>query len=248
MPDYVVELQQTDRTQISLVGGKAAQLGELTRIGGVRVPPGFCVTTAAYAEALCGNRELDGLLEEMSGLAPRERGRIAAVSAAIRRAIEAVPVPAAVAAEVRRALACGDVVPDAYRVCAGRVVGKRVGVKPWRVAARNGGGTLREEVAPGRQGQQVLTDRQILALAELGRRIEAHFGAPQDIEWCCRGGDPRRRDHPGVRPATSQCQVTCKSITSGGKGSSCGCHFLQVRQWRGPGAGCPGSVSRAWLL
>jgi pyruvate,water dikinase len=33
-----------------------------------------------------------------------------------------------------------------------------------------------------------LTDDQVLRLAERGRRIEAHFGRPQDIEWCLAGG------------------------------------------------------------
>src|SRR5260221_4781142 len=35
-----------------------------------------------------------------------------------------------------------------------------------------------------RQEQPVLTDAQIIRLAQLGRSIEAHFGRPQDIEWC----------------------------------------------------------------
>ena len=29
-----------------------------------------------------------------------------------------------------------------------------------------------------------MTDAQVVRLARLGRRIEAHFGRPQDIEWC----------------------------------------------------------------
>ena len=32
-----------------------------------------------------------------------------------------------------------------------------------------------------------LTDRQVRELVELGRRVEAHFGAPQDIEWALDG-------------------------------------------------------------
>ena len=32
--------------------------------------------------------------------------------------------------------------------------------------------------------QPALTDSQVVELAQLGRRIEAHFGQPQDIEWC----------------------------------------------------------------
>jgi rifampicin phosphotransferase len=35
----------------------------------------------------------------------------------------------------------------------------------------------------------VLTDAQVVRLAQLGRRIEAHFGRPQDIEWCLAGND-----------------------------------------------------------
>src|SRR4051812_39937743 len=40
--------QEMDATQVAFLGGKGAQLGELARIDGVRVPPGFCVTTAAW--------------------------------------------------------------------------------------------------------------------------------------------------------------------------------------------------------
>ena len=44
MGSDVLDLQEIDRTQVALTGGKAAQLGELSRIDGVRVPAGFCVT------------------------------------------------------------------------------------------------------------------------------------------------------------------------------------------------------------
>ncbi|HKN64772.1 MAG TPA: PEP/pyruvate-binding domain-containing protein [Gemmatimonadaceae bacterium] len=43
-----MSLEQIDKTQSSVVGGKAVHLGELSRIDGIRVPPGFCVTTLAY--------------------------------------------------------------------------------------------------------------------------------------------------------------------------------------------------------
>ncbi len=39
-------------------------------------------------------------------------------------------------------------------------------------------------IDPARQDQPALTDAQVVRLAQLGRRIEAHFGRPQDIEWC----------------------------------------------------------------
>ena len=39
-------------------------------------------------------------------------------------------------------------------------------------------------IEPSRQQVPALTDGQVVRLAQLGRRIEAHFGRPQDIEWC----------------------------------------------------------------
>ena len=41
---------------------------------------------------------------------------------------------------------------------------------------------------PDKQNAQTLTDAQILELEKTGRRIEAYFGRPQDIEWCIYGG------------------------------------------------------------
>ena len=45
---YVLGLEEIDKTQVALAGGKGAHLGELSRIEGVRVPAGFCVTTDAF--------------------------------------------------------------------------------------------------------------------------------------------------------------------------------------------------------
>ena len=40
-----------------------------------------------------------------------------------------------------------------------------------------------------RHTQPALTNAQVVRLVQLGRRIEAHFGCPQDIEWCLLGDD-----------------------------------------------------------
>ena len=48
MTRYVLDFEEIDRTQVAKVGGKGAHLGELSRIEGVQVPPGFCVTTDAF--------------------------------------------------------------------------------------------------------------------------------------------------------------------------------------------------------
>src|SRR5438874_873325 len=82
------------------------------------------------------------------------------------------------------ALASGLVNADAYKVRDSEVVAKAVATKQLGIRASPGGGTHEEAIDPERQDQPVLTDAQVVRLAQLGRRIEAHFGHPQDIEWC----------------------------------------------------------------
>src|SRR5204863_8055846 len=45
-------------------------------------------------------------------------------------------------------------------------------------------GTQEQPLEPEGQQQPAQTDAQVVRLAALCRRIEAHFGRPQDIEWC----------------------------------------------------------------
>ena len=49
---YVVALADVDQTHTAVVGGKGAQLGELSRMPGIRVPDGYCVTTNAFKRML----------------------------------------------------------------------------------------------------------------------------------------------------------------------------------------------------
>lgn len=48
MNSYVLGFPEIDKTKLAIVGGKGANLGELSRIEGIQVPEGFCVTTKAY--------------------------------------------------------------------------------------------------------------------------------------------------------------------------------------------------------
>jgi rifampicin phosphotransferase len=79
------------------------------------------------------------------------------------------------------AVVAGMVNPDHLAVEHGTVVERRRGDKAVAVRALPGGGTERVELAT--DGALCLTDAQAVALDALGRRVEAHFGAPQDIEW-----------------------------------------------------------------
>ena len=82
------------------------------------------------------------------------------------------------------ALVSGIVNADVYKVRDGEVVAKTIGAKRLAILASPGGGTQEQTIEPERQEQPALTDAQVVRLEQLGRRIEAHFGRPQDIEWC----------------------------------------------------------------
>ncbi|MFF3853584.1 rifamycin-inactivating phosphotransferase [Micromonospora sp. NPDC002575] len=295
---YVVDLHKVDETQAALVGGKGAHLGGLSRIDGVRVPAGFCVTTDAFRRIVGAAPSLDNRLDQLSRLAPDDREAIRALSAEIRATLEGVTIPADLAAEITDALAhlgeqaayavrssataedlptasfagqqdthlnivgpaailahvsrcwaslfteravtyrlrngfdhhkvqmavvvqrmvfpqsagvlftadpvtgnrkvatvdasfglgealvSGLVNPDVFRVRDGGIVTRSVAAKRFAIHAVPTGGTQQVAIDPGRREQPALTDAQVVRLVRLGRRIEAHFGRPQDIEWC----------------------------------------------------------------
>ena len=295
---YVLGFEEIDRTQVAVVGGKGAHLGELSRIEGIRVPAGFCVTTDAFERIMVDAQSMDDRLDRLARLEPDAREAIRALSAEIRRTLEGVALPDDLAAEITRplarlgeqaayavrssataedlptasfagqqdsylnvvgraailqhvsrcwaslfseravtyrlrngfdhrnvrmavvvqqmvfpqaagilftadpvtsnrkvasveasfglgeALVSGLVNPDVYQVRDGEIVAKAVATKQLGIQASPAGGTHEQAIEPQRQQQPALTDAQVLELAQLGRRIEAHFETPQDIEWC----------------------------------------------------------------
>src|SRR4029450_6504080 len=66
---------------------------------------------------------------------------------------------------------------------------KAVAAKKRAIHASPAGGTQVLPIDPQRQDLPALTDAQLVRLEQLGRRIEAHFGCPQDIEWCLADDD-----------------------------------------------------------
>ena len=101
----VLDLAEIDASTAALVGGKGAHLGELTRIEGTQVPPGFCVTTDAYAAALSTVPSIVDRLDRLSRLAPDDRAAIGDVSGAIRRDLCATAIPEDLASAITDALA-----------------------------------------------------------------------------------------------------------------------------------------------
>lgn len=295
---YVRGLQEVDETQVAIVGGKGAHLGGLSRIEGIRVPAGFCVTTDAFRRIVAQAPVVDDQLDQLSRLNPDDRETIRTLSAQIRRTIEAIAIPADLATAITRALAplgeqaacavrssataedlptasfagqqdtylnivgtaailehisrcwaslfteravtyrrrngidhrtvhmavvvqqmvfpqaagilftadpvtgnrkvatvdagfglgealvSGLVNPDVFKVRDGEIVAKAIAAKQRAVHALLAGGTGEVAIDAQRQEQPALTDAQVVRLVQLGRRIEAHFGRPQDIEWC----------------------------------------------------------------
>jgi phosphoenolpyruvate synthase/pyruvate phosphate dikinase len=101
---YVLDFQQIDRTQIAAVGGKGAHLGELSRIEGLRVPAGFCVTTDAFQRIMAEASSIDDQLDRLSRLTADDREPIRALSAEIRRTLEGIIIPDELSAEITRSL------------------------------------------------------------------------------------------------------------------------------------------------
>jgi phosphoenolpyruvate synthase/pyruvate phosphate dikinase len=298
MGSYVLDFQEIDQTQVAVVGGKGANLGELSRIEGVRVPAGFCVTTDAFKRIVADAPSLDDRLDRLSCVELDDREAIRALSAEIREILEGIAIPddlvaamtgavarlgeqaacavrssataedlptasfagqqdtylnvvgpAAILQHVSRcwaslfteravtyrlrngidhrkvqmavvvqrmvfpraagilftadpitgnrtiasveasfglgeALVSGRVNADVYKVRDGEVVARTIGTKQLAILASPDGGTREQAIDLERQAQPALTEAQVVRLAQLGRRIETHFGRPQDIEWC----------------------------------------------------------------
>jgi phosphoenolpyruvate synthase/pyruvate phosphate dikinase len=298
MNRYVLDFHDIDQTQVATVGGKGGHLGELSRIEGVHVPAGFCVTTDAFERIMAEAPSIDDGLDRLSRLKADDRETIRVLSAELRRIIEAITIPNDVATPIAHSLArlgehvtyavrssataedlpmasfagqqdtylnvggraailehvsrcwaslftdravtyrlrngfdqrkvqmavvvqqmvfpqaagilftadpitgnrkvasveasfglgealvSGKVNADVYKVRDHKVVAKTIGTKQLAIHASKTGGTQEHAIELAQQNQPALTDAQIVRLAQLGRRIEAHFGRPQDIEWC----------------------------------------------------------------
>src|SRR5436189_525652 len=104
MGSYVLGFQEIDQTQVAIVGGKGAHLGELSRIEGIRVPAGFCVTTDAFRRIMAEAPSIDERLDRLSRLDPGDRQAIRTLSAEIRRTLEGIAIPDDLAAAITRSV------------------------------------------------------------------------------------------------------------------------------------------------
>ncbi|UNK15846.1 phosphoenolpyruvate synthase [Paenibacillus sp. N3/727] len=93
MSSLVLGFQEIEKTQLLLVGGKGLNLGELSKIEGIQVPEGFCVTTVGYQKAIEQNETYHTLLDRLTMLKVEDRDQIGEISRKIRQIIMEVKIP-----------------------------------------------------------------------------------------------------------------------------------------------------------
>ncbi len=100
--NYIKWFNEINKEDISLVGGKGANLGELTQ-NGLEVPPGFCVTAGAYSYFIEVSN-LSGLIEEkIKNLDVEDSAALQKASSEIRELIISQEVPEDLKDEIKRA-------------------------------------------------------------------------------------------------------------------------------------------------
>src|SRR5688572_244241 len=102
---FVFGLKDIDKTKLKVVGGKGANLGELTRIEGIQVPDGFCISTEAFKRTIGETSSVNELLDQLSLLTVEDRDKMGELSREIRRVIEGIAIPEDINEEITRFVA-----------------------------------------------------------------------------------------------------------------------------------------------
>jgi len=100
MSSIVLGFQDIDKTKLMVVGGKGANLGELSKIEGIRVPDGFCISTEAFERIIGETSSINELLDQLSLLKVEDRDKIGELSGEIRRVIEGIAIPEDIIEEI----------------------------------------------------------------------------------------------------------------------------------------------------
>ena len=100
----IIWFDEVGKDDVSLVGGKGANLGEMSRAQ-IPVPPGFIVSTHSYRQFLRGSGLLPRLRELLDGLDVDDSTRLQTVAAQMREALMRAEVPPQISAEIRHAYA-----------------------------------------------------------------------------------------------------------------------------------------------
>jgi len=96
----VVWFGEVDKRDLSLVGGKGANLGEMTKAG-IPVPPGFIVTTEGYFQFLEKSGLKEQIEEMLKPLDSNDGEQLDQIAASIKKLITEAEIPKSVAEEIR---------------------------------------------------------------------------------------------------------------------------------------------------
>lgn len=96
---YVVWFDEVDKDDIALVGGKGANLGEMTKAN-FPVPPGFIVTAKAYYHFLDYNNLRPKIKRAVAHLRPEDPRSLLAVSKQLKKLILESPIPKEISREI----------------------------------------------------------------------------------------------------------------------------------------------------
>jgi len=88
------------------------------------------------------------------------------------------------------AIVLGEVTPDRYVIDKKNlsIVSKEINKQTWKIAKKGNHGDQHMSVPKSKQKAQKISDETILKLAEIGLKIEKHYGKPQDTEWAIEDG------------------------------------------------------------
>jgi pyruvate,water dikinase len=98
----VVWFNEVTKIDVASVGGKGANLGEMTRAN-IPVPPGFIVTAGAYFDFLKQAKIGDKIRELLHSLDVNDSKRLQQTSGKIKQVILEAPMPPEIAQEIRKA-------------------------------------------------------------------------------------------------------------------------------------------------
>ncbi|MDQ2700665.1 MAG: phosphoenolpyruvate synthase, partial [Actinomycetota bacterium] len=116
MKDLILDLKEIGTGQGAVAGGKATNLGILMSVDGIRVPAGFCVTTAAFRRIIDADPATGKQLELLAEPMGDDSEQVRDLSARIRSSIEQTPIPDDLRTAVTGAYArLGEQTPCAVR-------------------------------------------------------------------------------------------------------------------------------------
>ena len=99
MPTYTMPFSKITKDDIALVGGKGANLGEMTKAG-FPVPNGFCITAETYREVIKHNQLEPKIRDILKDLDVNNNTKLNHASDSIKRLIQRVDIPTPIAHEI----------------------------------------------------------------------------------------------------------------------------------------------------